>query len=106
HIRNEHICLVSEIAFAPAPAQNGNTPSVSDKLAQRNLAIVESANPGFTFSRRVPQTFEIRPSPSRLENDELMFDWGNVPVGSVATLYLPGFDTNDILLLAAKKYRS
>jgi hypothetical protein len=35
-----------------------------------------------------------------------MFDWGNVPVGSVATLYLPGFDTNDILLLAAKKYRS
>ncbi len=106
HIRNEHICLVSEIAFAPAPAQNGNTPSVSDKLAQRNLAIVESANPGLTFSRRIPQTFEIRPSPSRLENDELMFDWGNVPVGSVATLYLPGFDTNDILLLAAKKYRS
>lgn len=105
-IRNEHICLVSEIAFAPAPAQNGNTPSVSDKLAQRNLAIVPSANPGLAFSRRIPQTFEIRPSPSRLENDELMIDWGNVPVGSVATLYLPGFDTNDILLLAAKKYRS
>ena len=105
-IRNEHQCLVSEIAFAPAPAQNGSTPSVSDKLAQRNLAIVESANPGLVFSRRISQTFEIRPSTSRLDNDELMIDWGNVPVGSIATLYLPGFNTSDILLSAAKKYRS
>lgn len=105
-IRNEHQCLVSEIAFTPAPAQNGSTPSVSDKLAQRNLAIVESPNPGLVFSRRIPQTFEIRPSTSKLDHDELMIDWGNVPVGSVATLYLPGIDTNDLLLLAAKKYRS
>lgn len=105
-IRNEHQCLVSEIAFTPAPAQNGATPSVSDKLAQRNLAIVESANPGLVFSRRIPQTFEIRPSTSKLEHDELMIDWGNVPEGSVATLYLPGIDANEILLLAAKKYRS
>ncbi len=106
HIRNEHQCLVSEIAFTPAPAQNSSTPSTSDKLAQRNLAIFDSANPGLTFSRRIPQTFEIRPSTSKLEHDELMIDWDNVPVGSVATLYLPGIDTNDILLLAAKKYRS
>jgi hypothetical protein len=106
HIRNEHQCLVSEIAFTPAPAQNGSTPSVSDKLAQRNLAIVDAANPGLVFSRRIPQTFEIRPSTSKLDHDELMIDWGNVPVGSIASVYLPGFDTNDILLLAAKKYRS
>jgi len=33
-------------------------------------------------------------------------DWGNVPSESVATLYLPGIDTNDIMLLAARKYRS
>lgn len=105
-IRNEHQCLVSEIAFTPAPAQNGSTPSVSDKLAQRNLAIVESANPGLVFSRRISQTFEIRPSTSKLEHDELMIDWGNVPAGSGAAVYLPGIDTNDILLLAAKKYRS
>jgi hypothetical protein len=105
-IRNEHQCLVSEIAFTPAPAQNGSTPSLSDKLAQRNLAIVESANPGLVHSRRVPQTFEIRPSTSRLEQDELMIDWGNVPAGSIATLYLPGIDADDILLLAARKYRS
>lgn len=105
-IRNEHQCLVSEIAFTPAPAQNGSTPSVSDKLAQRNLAIVESANPGLVFSRRIPQTFEIRPSTSKQEHDELMVDWGNIPVGSVATFYLPGIATSDILLLAARKYRS
>jgi hypothetical protein len=105
-IRNEHQCLVSEIAFTPSLAQNGSTPSVSDKLAQRNLAIVESANPGLVFSRRIPQTFEIRPSTSKQEHDELMIDWGNVPVGSIATLYMPGIAANDILQLAAKKYRS
>lgn len=105
-IRNEHQCLVSEIAFSPAPVQNGATPSTSDKLAQRNLAIVQSANPGLIFSRQIPQTFEIRPSTSKLEPDELMIDWGNIPAGSHATIYLPGIDTNDILLMAAKKYRS
>jgi len=105
-IRNEHQCLVSEIAFDPAPAQNGSTPSVSDKLAQRNLAIVESANPGFLHSRRIPQTFEIQPTPTKLEHDELMIDWGNIPEGSVATLYIPGMDSDEILRLSARKYRS
>lgn len=105
-IRNEHQCLVSEIVFTPGLIPPGATPSVSDKLAQRNLAIVESANPGLGFSRRIPQTFEIRPSKSKQENDELMIDWGNVPVGSVATFYLPGLAANDMLLLAARKYRS
>jgi hypothetical protein len=105
-IRNEHQCLVSEIAFANAPILSGASPSTSDKLAQRNLAIVQSANPGLVNSRRIPQTFEFRPSKSRFDNDELMIEWRNIPNGSLATLYLPGFDTNDILLLAAKKYRS
>lgn len=105
-IRNEHQCLVSEIAFSPAPAQNGSTPSVSDKLAQRNLAIVASANPGVVSSRRIPQTFEIRPSASRQDHDELMIDWGNVPAASVATLYVPGIAANEVLRLAARKYRS
>ncbi len=105
-IRNEHQCLVSEIAFTPAPAENGSTPSVSDKLAQRNLAIVQSANPGLVFSRRIPQTFEIRSSAAKQDHDELMIDWGNVPEGSIATLYLPDIAVNDILLLAARKYRT
>lgn len=105
-IRNEHQCLVSEIAFTPAPAQNGSTPSVSDKLAQRNLAIVASANPGIVFSRRIPQTFEIRPSTSKQDHDELMIDWGNVPIGSIGTLYLPDLAVSEILRLAARKYRT
>lgn len=105
HIRNEHQCLVSEIAFLPAPAQNGTTPSKSDKLAQRNLAIVKTTNPGINLSRRIPQTFEIQPSTSTLEHDELMIDWGNVPVGSMATVYLPGIDSSEILTLASRKYR-
>jgi hypothetical protein len=105
HIRNEHQCLVAEIAFLPAPAQNGSTPASSDKLAQRNLAIVESTNPGLGFSRRIPQTFEIQPSLSKVEHDELMIDWGNVPVGSIATVYLPGFDSREVLTLASSKYR-
>jgi hypothetical protein len=79
---------------------------VSDKLAQRNLAIVQSANPGLVFSRRIPQTFEIRPSATKEDHDELMIDWGNVPEGSTATLYLPDIAVNDILLLASRKYRT
>jgi hypothetical protein len=105
-IRNEHQCLVSEIAFTPAPAQNGSTPAVSDKLAQRNLAIVASANPGLNYSRRITQTFEIRPTTSKLDHDELMIDWGNLPAGSVATIYLPDIAANDLLFRAARKYRS
>jgi hypothetical protein len=105
HIRNEHQCLVSEIAFLPSPAQNGSTPSQSDKLAQRNLAIVESPNPGKDLSRRIPQTFEIQPSLSKLENDELMIDWGNVPAGSVASLYMPGIRSRETINLASRKYR-
>ncbi|NHN76147.1 hypothetical protein HA520_02400 [Azotobacter chroococcum] len=105
-IRNEHQCLVSEIAFTPAPAQNGLTPSLSDKLAQRNLAIVQSANPGLVYSRRIPQTFEVRSSSAKQDQDELMFDWGNVPEGSVATVYLPDILADDVLRLAARKYRT
>jgi hypothetical protein len=105
-IRNAHQCLVSEIAFTPSPARGGSTPSTSDKLAQRNLAIVASPNPGVISSRRIPQTFEIRPSLSKAEPDELMIDWGNVPEGSYATIHIPGIESNDILLMSAKKYRS
>lgn len=105
HMRNEHQCLVSEIAFLPSPAENGSTPSTSDKLAQRNLAIVESPNPGKVFSRRIPQTFEIQPSTSRTEHDELMIDWGSIPEGSIATLYLPGIDSREMIALASHLYR-
>ncbi len=106
HVRGEHQCLVAEIAFDLAPIQGGATPASSDKLAQRNLAIIETTNPGLAFSRRIPQTFEVKPTAAKLEHDELMIDWGEIPAGSVATLYLPGIDTNDIVSLATRKYRT
>lgn len=109
-VRAKHQCLVAEIAFDPAPIPVNTTPATSDKLAQRNLAIVESANPGIVCSRRIPQTFEIRPTSGQLPegaaHDELMIDWGRTPVGSVATLYLPAVDAEEVLDLAARMYRT
>ena len=109
-VRGKHQCLVAEIAFDPAPIPGNVTPGTSDKLAQRNLAIVESANPGIVASRRIPSTFEIRPTPAQLPagapHDELMIDWGRTPLGSVATIYLPGADAEEILDLSAEMYRT
>jgi hypothetical protein len=107
-IRGQHQCLVAEISYDADPVQNGETPASSDKLAQRNLAIVPSANPGNPASHRIPQTFYIRPTPVSLpadaRADELMIDWGNTPDGSVATLYLPGVSAAAVLALAAQMY--
>lgn len=108
HVRNEHQCLVAEIAFDSTPIPANASPSTSDKLAQRNLAIVESDNPGDIASHRIPHTFEIKPT--RIQSgsgwpDELMIDWNNVPVGCSATIFFSGTDANTILDLLAKTYR-
>jgi hypothetical protein len=107
-IRGQHMCLVAEIAFDPNPIPDDATPSTSDKLAQRNLAIVESANPGDVASHRIPLTFDIQPTQVTLEADEmadeLMIDWGNTPDGSVAKIYMPGISTTDVLNLADDMY--
>ena len=59
-----HHCLVAEIAFAGAPIENVNnateTTSNSDQLAQRNLQVSTSADPGDLATHRIPQTFDIR----------------------------------------------
>jgi glutaminase-like protein len=103
-IHNQHQCLVAEIAFDPDPIPSDASPAMSDKLAQRNLAIVESANPGGLSSRRIPLTFEIEPTPADLKPgeppDELMIHWGNTPAGSRATLYLPGLNVSDVVEMA------
>ena len=45
-----HHCLVAEIAYDDAPIVNANgvtmSPENSDKLAQRNLQVTHSDNPG------------------------------------------------------------
>lgn len=107
-VRSQHQCLVCEVSFAPDPITVGDDPSNTDKLAQRNLAFVSSANPGVDPSRLIPQTFELRPSPVNLKvdqkPDELVIDWGNVPQGSVAQIYLPGTTSAAILAWAGKLY--
>ena len=107
-VRSEHQCLLAEISFDPDPIPANADPSTSDKLAQRNLAFVDVPNPGKIASRRAPQLFEIRPSPSVLlpgiKADELMIDWGNIPAGSTAQIYLPGVAAAEVLDLASQLY--
>jgi Pro-kumamolisin, activation domain len=113
---SSHCCLVAEIACddAPIPTTGPATPSPqnSDKLAQRNLAVTLSDNPGPPETHRVPQTFDVRPSPALSTEkgelldypDELMIDWGKVPVGSIATIYWPQVSADAVLSLAKTLY--
>jgi hypothetical protein len=109
-IRGLHQCLVAEIAFDPDPIPNGISTAASDKLAQRNLAIVASDNPGSASSHRIPHTLQIRPTRETLQigekPDELMIDWGTTPVGSTATLYFPSLNVSDILAYAGRLYET
>lgn len=114
---SEHSCLVAQIAYTDAPIENtGGTienPENSDKLAQRNLQIIPSSNPGYPATHIVPQSVDLRPSPPPQSADpisilsypdEMMFDWGQVPVGSVANLYLPAVSASSVLQLASTLY--
>jgi hypothetical protein len=104
-IRGKHQCLVAEINLDPPEPQiaPGTSPAVSDKLAQRNLTIVEVASP-----HQVPLTFDIKPTsavlPPGQAPDELMIDWGQLPVGSKASIYLPGTNAKTILGRANRMY--
>ncbi len=112
-----HSCLVAQIAYDDAPIVNANgvieTPENSDKLAQRNLQVNPSGNPGFPATHRVPQTIDVRPSPPPASTDtssilsypdEMMIDWGKTPIGSMASIYWPGVSSSSVLELAAKFY--
>jgi hypothetical protein len=108
-VRSPHQCLIAEIAFDPDAIPLGVGPSTTDKLAQRNLAWVSIPNPGADGSRRVPQTFEVRPGPKVTGRagerpDELMIDWGELPAGSTAQIYMPAVSSDEVLGLAKKLY--
>jgi len=100
-IKNAHQCLVAEIAYDADPVATGATPGGSDKLAQRNLAIVSSDNPGGPASHRIPNVFEFWPTPAVAAGapDELLIDWGNVPAGTTASIYIPEIDAGQIVAL-------
>jgi phage replication-related protein YjqB (UPF0714/DUF867 family) len=124
-VESQHQCLVAEIHFPADPNQPGDTPGTSDNLAQRNLAIDPSANPGSAATRTVHHSFEIRASEAQPQTpnigvasfegeelggnlpwrdwragDELMVRWGNLPQASRVTLYMPERFIDQILTLA------
>jgi hypothetical protein len=112
-----HNCLVAQIAYQDAPIENEGgvieSPENSDKLAQRNLQVSTSGNPGFPATHRVPQTIDVRPSPPPQSTartsilsypDEMMIDWGKTPIGTVANIYWPGVDAASVLQLAGRLY--
>jgi hypothetical protein len=107
-IRGTHQCLVAEINFDLDPIATGATTANSDKLAQRNLSIDHSDNPGAADTHRVQHTFSIRPTTlnpqPRQGADELMIQWGNTPLGTVGSLYLPGVSSGEIIRLADRLY--
>ena len=124
-VRGHHQCLVAEIYFQPSgtdPIPVGSTPASSDRLAQRNLAIVESDNPGDAATHTVQHTFRVRPSRGfkdarlgfaegalatvqRGGYDELIFHWNNLPRDTQCTLYFPEWDMDDVLRLVALRQR-
>lgn len=61
-IRSPHQCLVAEVVFPPDPTPNGANPANEDNLAQRNLAIEGSDNPGGPEGHAVALTFDIKPT--------------------------------------------
>ena len=110
-----HHCLVAEIAFAGTPIQVVNgivpTPEGSGLLAQRNLQVTTSDNPGPSSAHRVPQTFAIKPSaPPPLTGalagrpDELLIFWGDTPVDSTAQIYWPDVSADEVVALASWMY--
>lgn len=117
-LNGTHHCIVAQIAYDEAPIINANGITYgcqnSDKLAQRNLQVTLSDNPGAADTHRIPQTFDIRPSaslqflPGSLLDypDELMIEWGQVPVGSVASIYWPSVSALQVVGLAERIYAS
>jgi hypothetical protein len=111
-----HHCLVAQIAYDDTPIVNSNgitlSPESTDKLAQRNLQITKSGNPGGAAAHRIPQTFDSRPSVRTsypLNSllgcpDELMIDWGDTPVGSKASIYWPQVNALDVVRLAMLRH--
>ncbi|HEV8486051.1 MAG TPA: LodA/GoxA family CTQ-dependent oxidase [Blastocatellia bacterium] len=121
-IKGKHQCLVAEAYYPPDAIPDQATPGSSDQLAQRNLLIVESDNPGDVDSHTVAHPFLIgarrrpRQIPAGLNEgvnaravalpmsdgvDELMIRWGNLPRTSDMQIYLPGIAADDVLHQAA-----
>ena len=119
-IRGIHTCMVAEIRFQPGatdPISLGATPSSSNRLSQRNLAIVESDNPGTINSHTVQHTVLLKPSKiTKLTTaalasttqteaggkfDELVIRWHDLPRDTQASIFCPDWDADEILATAS-----
>jgi hypothetical protein len=102
-----HQCLIAEIRFDDTPVPPGATTATTDKLAQRNIAWIDGPNPGLDPSRVMPHPFEVRATPATAKKvDELLIDWGEVPAGTAASVYLPEVDAAEVIALADRMYPS
>lgn len=111
-----HHCLVAQIAYDGAPIEGTTgitlSPENTGKLAQRNIQITPSGNPGGPPAHRIPQAVDLRPSNRTGEPvgtlggrpDELLIDWGDVPLGSTARLYWPQANAIDVVRLGMLLY--
>jgi hypothetical protein len=130
-LRSAHCCLVAEVDFGANWLQDGDSPASNDSLSQRNLAVIGSDNPGSPATHTVLHTFEIKPSaamgiggqlkdirdfevvgsatqraPSQLVHrraDELMIEWGNLPEGTNASIYMPGIKADEVMELHLRR---
>ena len=67
---NTHHCMVAEIFFwppglstnGPDPIPHNASPASSDRLAQRNLVLIPSGNPGYPATHTVQTTFIVKPT--------------------------------------------
>ena len=107
YLPGTHHCLVAQIAYDDAPIPTGVSPLSWDQLAQRNLQFTAVDNPGPEATHRAPQTFDCRPSGpigapggGGLPPDELMIDWGEVPAGTIASIYWPAVSAAEVIALA------
>jgi len=59
-IRGQHQCMVAKVYFEPDdPTQPGSNPATSDHLAQRNLFIIETDNPGRGATHAAQHSFDL-----------------------------------------------
>lgn len=121
-MRNHHLCLVAEVHYINDLIPNGATPGSHENLAQRNLVVVESDNPGNAATHTVQTTFEIKPSSiplalptafgmdndfvagvafkQRVLPDELLIRWNNLPKDSKVSIYAPDIDVELVAAVA------
>ena len=121
-MRGIHVCMAAEVRFQPGsfdPIPNGATPSSSSRLSQRNLAIVESDNPGTIASHTVQHTVLLKPSrttqrgigitasaaqiPTNDRFDELVIRWHDLPRDTQASIFCPDWNAEEILAVASTR---